>query len=197
VGGGGDVPSLAAAPTAAVVRAWWLAARADGRCGQLLGHAAAKGLPWVRAWAASLAVWGAAGHATSLPGCDPLLEEGRCLPVAAVSERLDALRAAEPLGDDADEVAFIAHTLRHLASRTASPTAAPPEAASSSSAVAAAAASAAAAAAEAHAAAARSKLGVLVALRCGHNVAYSDSERRMLAHHLNAAVRSWGLAPPP
>lgn len=27
------------------------------RCGQLLGHATAKGLPWVRAWACSLVVW--------------------------------------------------------------------------------------------------------------------------------------------
>jgi len=55
----------------------------DGRCGQLLGHAAARGLPWVRAWLASLLVW--EGH-RRVSAVEPW---GRALALAAASAQLD------------------------------------------------------------------------------------------------------------
>ena len=52
-----------------LMRVWWIAARVDGRCGQLLGHAVAKGLPWVRAWMVSLVVWKGTDCVTEVSSC--------------------------------------------------------------------------------------------------------------------------------
>jgi hypothetical protein len=76
----------------------------DGRCGQLLGHAASKGLPWVRAWSCSLLVWKGQGKVTELPGCDPFLDlkaqgDQRFL---SLSEACDGLEALLLMGTDKD-----------------------------------------------------------------------------------------------
>jgi hypothetical protein len=70
-------------------RAWNILSRCDGRCGQLLGHAVAKGLPWVRSWTCSLVVWHGSGLISNVPGCDTFLHDTRFLSVKAVVEHLD------------------------------------------------------------------------------------------------------------
>ena len=91
-----------------VQRAWWLAARCDGRCGQLLGQAAARGLPWVRSWVASLVVWKGSGRVTELSRCDPFLHDPRYLSVAQVSRELDRLLATVSSGGGSDQSAAAA-----------------------------------------------------------------------------------------
>lgn len=172
--GGGGSGGGSALSTAQ--RVWWIVARCDGRCGQLLGHATAKGLPWVRAWTTSLVVWKGNGCVTEIEHCDPFLAEpNRYLSVADCVAQLDSVLAdvdgADPPPDTIDEVKFVCDMLRYLAARAGGSLPAVPGDDP------------------------RRQLGRLVPLHCGHNNPYSDEERAMLFYNLREV--GWPLRSAP
>ena len=184
-------------------RVWWLAARCDGRCGQLLGHAAARGLPWVRARIASLVVWKGAERVTEISRCDPYLDDPRCLSVSQVSEELDRIfsqvESSATLGDS-------------------SPSSSASSSSSSGSSGSGSACSVeisqtdlqevffvagmfrylasrlriSAGQAETDTSL-KNRLGSLIPLHCGHNAPYSEEEQTMLIYHIEKTIRSWNV----